>query len=153
MKIILHHNVGILITHVKADRGNPYCLQIDSRSPYNTYPCARKEINQKIYRCDVNLSVRSEGGTMHLYGWFHSSHYFACCGSTCLAKQAKQRKENRCKHHCIVPFQIYYSHAHSLPWQCILCYGWDLNWTYLEYKSEALQCEGTCSVNNIYITR
>jgi hypothetical protein len=84
MKVILHHNVGILITRVKTDRGNPYCVQMDSRSPHNTYPCARKETNQKIYGCDIILSVISEEGTLYLYGWFHSSHYFACCGSTCV---------------------------------------------------------------------
>jgi len=74
-------------------------------------------------------------------------------GADVSCQQAKKCKENTCKHHCIVLFQIYYSLAHSLPWQCILCYRWDLNWTYLEYKSEALLCERTCSVSNMHITR
>ena len=145
--------MGIPTTGIKAVRDNPYCVQIDASSIHNTYPRARKETNQKIYGCDFILSVRSEGVTLHTYGRFHRSHYFACCWSMCLAQQAKMCKENRCKHHCIVLFQIHYSLAHSLPWQCTLCYGWDLNWTYLEYKSEALLCERTCSVNYIHITR
>jgi hypothetical protein len=60
--------VGIPITGIKTVRDNPNCVKIDASSPHNTYPCARKETNQKIYGCDFILSVRSEGVTLHLNG-------------------------------------------------------------------------------------
>ena len=134
MKIIFHHNVGIPKKRVETVKGNPHCVRKDAGSPNNTYPCTRKETNQKIHRCDFILSVRSDGRMLHLNGWFHSLHYFACCCNTRLAKQAKQHKQDRCKHHYMALFQIYYFHAHSLPWQSILCYGWDLNWTSLQLQ-------------------
>jgi hypothetical protein len=87
--------MGISTTCVKTVRGNLYCVQIDARSPHNTYTYARKETNQKINGRDFILSVRSEGGTLHLYGCFHS----LMLEHICLATQAKQHKEDRCKHH------------------------------------------------------
>jgi hypothetical protein len=153
MKIFLHHNVCNPTTHVNTVRGNPYCVHIDARSPHNTHPRARWTTPIKGYTSVTSFCQTWRRNAPPVW-MFHSLHYFICCWSMFVLANRQQSAKNiganiitRCSFKCIIPM-----HRDFLG-RCILCSGWDLNWTCLEYMSEALLRECTHSVYNIHTTR